>query len=50
MIAAGHVIEFIAKITIAIVEVAMEQEICDGKEKDNGHPVRQKWLFPRMGR
>src|SRR5882762_3658177 len=42
VIAAGHVIEFVAEVAIAVVEVKMQQEVREGKQKYNDHAVREE--------
>jgi hypothetical protein len=42
VIAAGQVIEFIAKVAVPIVEVEMQQEVCEGECEDDSHPIREE--------
>jgi hypothetical protein len=48
MVAAGHVIEFVAEVAVPIVEVEVKQEICECKEENADHPARQKRLLFNM--
>ncbi len=44
MVPTGHVIEFIAEITIPIVEVEMQQEVREGKKENNEQAIREERL------
>jgi hypothetical protein len=40
MIPASHVIEFVPEVPIPIVEVKVQQKICDGQEQNYEHAIR----------
>ncbi len=44
MVPTGHVIEFIAEITIPIVEVEMQQEVREGEHHNDEHAIREEGL------
>jgi hypothetical protein len=49
MISAGHVIEFVAEVSVAIVEIEMQKKIRESKKQDDKHTVREERLFLFVG-
>ena len=49
VITTGHVIELVAKVSVAIVEVDMKQHICQGNGPDDRHAVGEDRLVIAVG-
>jgi hypothetical protein len=41
VIAAGYVVKLVAEISVAIVEINVEEQIGEGDDPDQGHPGRK---------
>src|SRR5437016_11304379 len=44
MVPTSQVIEFVAEVTILIVEIEVQQEVQEGENQDDGHAIRKKGL------
>src|SRR5437773_1252517 len=44
MVPTSQVVEFVAEVTILIVEIEVQQEVQEGENQDDGHAIRKKGL------
>ncbi len=45
VVSAGHIVEFIAEVPVAIVKVKMHQKVREREKEHDGHAIREEGLF-----
>jgi hypothetical protein len=49
VVAAGQVVKFVAKISVTVIEVAMQQQLRQGYGKNDHHATSEEGLVVRFG-